>query len=220
MVLTEKEIAKLNHAADIREIQALMARYVQYIDKMDVMGAYKTLFAADHPEVRIEINECGGYEGPESVRRFVDKYDAWLRDPADKRGYMDIQELTTPYVVLSADKQRAKGQWSIFNPQTRMACEYPGNERKLTAIWNFGKFNCDFIRTEEGWKILQLWQVCFVRAPYDIGWNKQQNCYSMPAELYADPDTPPRSRFYHPDAVYSGKGLFNWGPYLPLDGSF
>lgn len=220
MVLTEKEIAKLNRAADIREIETIMSRYVQYISQMDIKTAFEKLFAAGHPEVELEINECGGYVGTDSVKRFVDRYDAYLKDPSDKRGWMDIQELCTPMVVFSRDKERAKGQWSVFSPQARQATAYPAETRKLTAIWCFGKYHCEFIRTEDGWKLLKLRQITFVRAPYDIGWNKQPDCYSMPAEIYAQPDTPARMNMYNTDAVYSGTGLFNWGPYLPEDGSF
>lgn len=220
MLLTEKEIAKLNRAADIREIETVMSRYIQCMDRMDAKGAYEELFASDHAEVTMEINECGGYVGPESVARFVERYDAYLRDSSDKRGWMELQELCTPMVVFSKDKKRAKGQWSLFSPQAKQAMAYPAEIRKLTAIWCFGKYNCEFLRTEEGWKLLKLRQITFVRAPYGIGWNKQPDCYSMPSTLFAEPDTPPRTSIYNTDAVYSGTGLFNWGPYLPEDGSF
>ena len=218
--ISEKEAARLNRAADIREIEQIMTRYVQYVSRMDPMGAFEALFDRDNPEVTVEINECGGYVGPESARRFMEKYQAYMRDPSDKRGWMDIQEINTPLVVFSKDKSRAKGQWSIFSPQTKQATAWPGDERKLTAIWCFGKFHCDFIRTEAGWKLLKLRELAFVRAPFDIGWNEQPECYSMPAELYAGPDIPPRTSIYNTDAVYSGHGLFNWGPYMPADGSF
>lgn len=220
MEISEKEVARISRAADIREIQQLMARYVQYISQMNPLGAYEALFDPDNPNVGVEINECGGYIGPESTQRFMEKYQAYMQDPTDKRGWMDIQEINTPLVVLSKDRNLAKGQWSIFSPQAKQATAYPGDQRKLTAIWCFGKFHCDFIRTESGWKILKLRELTFVRAPFDIGWNEQAECYNMPAELYVQPDTPPRTSIYNTDAVYSGNGLFNWGPYMPADGSF
>lgn len=220
MEISEKEAARISRAADIREIQQLMARYVQFISQMNPLGAYETLFDLDNLNVGVEINECGGYIGPESTRRFMEKYQAYMRDPTDKRGWMDIQEINTPLVVFSKDRNLAKGQWSIFSPQAKLATAYPGSQRTLTAIWCFGKFHCDFIRTESGWKILKLRELTFVRAPFDIGWNAQAECYNMPAELYAHPDTPPRTSIYNTDAVYSGHGLFNWGPYIPADGSF
>lgn len=220
MQISEKEVARLNRAADIREIQQLMVRYLQYVAQMDPLSGYEKLFDTENAEVTVEINECGGYIGPENTRRFMEKYQAYMQDPADKRGWMEIMEINTPLVVFSNDKQRAKGQWSLFSPQARQAVEYPCDERKLTAIWCFGKFSCEFIRSKDAWKILKLRQLSFVRAPYDIGWNMQPECYNMPAEMFAGPDTPPRISTYNTDAVYSGKGLFNWGPYVPDDGSF
>lgn len=220
MQISEKEAARLDRAADIREVQQLIARYVQFVAQMDPMGGFESLFAARHPEVTVEINECGGYVGPDSARRFMQAYQDYMRDPSDKRGWMEIMEINTPLVVFSRDKQRARGQWSLFSPQAKQAVEYPCDARKLTAIWCFGKFNCEFIRTDSGWKILKLRQLSFVRAPYDIGWNMQPECYNMPAQMYAGPDTPPRISTYNTDAVYSGQGLFNWGPYMPADGSF
>lgn len=214
MVLTERERKKLQNAADITNIQLLMARYVQYMDKMDAMGAFEALFAVDHPAVTVEINECGGYIG-ENARAFMQRLDRYLKDPSDKRGWMDIQELTTPYVIISKDGQTARGQWSVFNPQAKMAMPYPCDVRKLTAMWSFTKYSCEFIRIDNEWKIWKLRLITYVRTPFDEGWNKQPDCYRMPAELYHAPDTPPRTGIYNADCIYSGHGIYNWGPYLP-----
>lgn len=212
--LTVNEMKKLQNAADITRVQMIMARYVEYISKFEALRAFEALFAKNNPDVTVEINECGGYIGP-NARLFMERYDKYLKNPSDKRGWMDIQELNTPYVIISKDSTHARGQWGVFNPQSKPATEFPGNVRQLTAIWCFSKYLGKFLRIDNDWKILKLRQITYVRAPFDQGWNKQPDCYRMPAELYFEPDTPSRSSIYNPDCIYSGHGIYNWGPYLP-----
>lgn len=214
MEMSEKELKKLQNAADITNIQMLMAKYVEYIAGMEPMRAFTELFAAEHEEVYVEIDECGGYIG-KKASAFMERYDAYLKDPSDKRGWMDMQNLTTPYVIVGQDGSRARGQWSVFNPQAKMATAYPDCVHRLTAIWCFSKYTAEFIRQENQWKILKLRLLSYVRAPLEQGWNIQPDCYRMPAELYLAPDTPPRTSIYNTDCIYSGHGIYNWGPYLP-----
>ena len=99
--ITEKQLMRLRRAADITEIQNLMARLVEAFSRMDVSRVYEDLFAVGDPEVSIELAESGGYDGPEHVQAFLNAYDAYLSDPKDKRGWMELQNICNPTVIRS-----------------------------------------------------------------------------------------------------------------------
>lgn len=109
--ITEKQLMRLRRAADITEIQNLMARLVEAFSRMDVSRVYEDLFAVGDPEVSIELAESGGYDGPEHVQAFLNAYDAYLSYPKDKRGWMELQNICNPTVIRSEDGQRAVGTW-------------------------------------------------------------------------------------------------------------
>lgn len=213
--ICEKDIARWRIAADNSEIQMLIGKAVSYRDKMDIESIRDKLFAINHPEVRIELGESGGYEGPEHVRAYLDFWVNFFTKPIDKRGWMDFQDLAQPLIVFSEDGNRARGMWNFFSPQAKHAMPYGTDERVLTALWVCGKYDCEFIRLDGQWKILKLQQIFYMRTPYELGWLKQADCLRMLPFHALQPDTPARYYTYRPDSVYSGNGLYTWGPFLP-----
>lgn len=213
--ICEKDIARWRRAADNSEIQMLIGKAVSYRDKMDIESIRDKLFAIDHPEVRIELGESGGYEGPAHVRAYLDFWADFFTKPIDKRGWMDFQDLAQPLIVFSEDGDRARGMWNFFSPQSKHAMPYGTDERVLTALWVCGKYDCEFIRLEGQWKILKLQQIFYMRTPYELGWLKQADCLRMLPFHALQPDTPARYYTYRPDSVYSSDGLYTWGPFLP-----
>lgn len=218
--VTREQLARLRKAADITEIQMIMGQYVSYLEQMDAKRIWEKLFVHGDDRVSVEIAEYGGFEGESHVKSFFDEYDAYLKNPADKRGWMDFRNINTPYVILSNDGTTAYGSWSCFAPQSKYALPYPGNERTLTAIWNASKYICTFAKTEEGWKIVTLREVVYIRSPFELGWLKQPDCLRLDPLGTLEPDKMSRSYVYHPDALYSPTGLYNWGPFPPEEGSF
>lgn len=174
--ITEKQLMRLRRAADITEIQNLMARLVEAFSRMDVSRVYEDLFAVGDPEVSIELAESGGYDGPEHVQAFLNAYDAYLSYPKDKRGWMELQNICNPTVIRSEDGQRAVGTWALLAPSAKWAMPYPCDQEKLTAFWGCGKYYVHFIKTEKGWKIQKLQLIWYLRSPFELGWMKQPDC--------------------------------------------
>lgn len=213
--VTEQQLAKLQHATDITHIQMLMANYVDYMSRMDAWGAYKDLFVHDSDESSIEYYESGEYRGDAQVQAFMKAYDAYLADPSDKRGWMEHQLICTPFIKISTDDgQRALGTWSLFIPSAKLAMEFPEMDEKLTAIWQCGKYFCEFQKVDGKWKILKLRAIAYLRAPFHAGWNVQADCAPMPYLAGITPDGPSRSYLYNFDYTM-GNGGIEWAPYLP-----
>lgn len=213
--LTNQELKRLRRASDITEIQMLMAKYVERVSRMDVSHVFEDLFACDAPDVSVELAECGGYDGPEHVRDFFRAYDRYLSDPADKRGWMELQNICNPTVMVKEDRSRAIGYWTIIAPSAQWAMPYPCDQERLTAYWSCGKYFVEFLNTENGWRILKLQLVWFLRSPFEFGWMKQPDCVHMPLLPGMKPDREPD--YYN---VYSAdygcaSGGIEWGPYLP-----
>ena len=97
---------------------------------------------------------------------------------------------------------------------------YPGNEHKTTAYWFVGKYDNEYIKINNEWKLLKLHVCAYVRTPYDEGWLKQGDCKRIYHPGSGKPDNPSRIYTYHPDAIYSSGSLYSWRPFLPEDGSF
>lgn len=166
-VVSSRRVARWSRSADNSEIQMLVGAAVSYRDKMDIQSIRDKIFAIDHPEVRIELGESGGYEGPEHVRAYLDFWAEFFTQPEDKRGWMDFQHLAEPLIVFSEDGDRARGMWPFFSPQAKHAMPHGADERMLTALWVCGKYDIEFIRINGRWKVLKLQQIFYMRTPYD-----------------------------------------------------
>lgn len=213
--VSQNEIARWVRSTDNSEIQMLVGRAISYRDKMDVESIRDKVFAINHPEVRIELGESGGYEGPDHVRAYLNFWADFFTRPDGKRGWMDFQDIAEPIITFSEDGERARGMWPFFCPQAKEAMPHGADERVLTALWVCGKYDIEFIRINGTWKILKLQQIFYLRTPYDLGWVKQADCLRILPFHALAPDTPPRHYYYRPDAVYSGDGLYTWGPFMP-----
>lgn len=214
ITLTEKQMKKLQNAADINAIQVVMAQYVSCLSKMDASGIFDKLFAQNDPDVRLEIEESGAYVGPEHVRAFLTKLDEYFADASDKRGWMDLEHLCTPYIVINRDGTKARATWSLFAPESKWAMPNPGSTRELTALWFCGKYYCEFVKTDDGWKIEKLQKIAFLRSPFLLGWRRQPDCRRFPVFAGITPDCPPRYYTYNADYVCASGGK-EWGPYIP-----
>lgn len=213
--MDKKALNMALRAAAIDEIQQLMARYVQNIHKMDYNSNLEQLVAADHPDVSFEYMESGEYKGPEQVKAYMMALHDSFQTPREKTGYMGLQHLTTPKIIVSEDGQRAAGEWTILSPWAMQACPYPCDERKLTAMWFVGRYTNEFIKVGGEWKLLKIHLVSYVRTPFEQGWMRQPDAMRIAPVPHLRPDNPPRYYTFHPDCVYSFDNIYNWGPYLP-----
>lgn len=212
VIFTEKQLKRLRRASDITEIQMLMAKFVECLSKMRPADAF-ALFAKDK-SCSIEIAESGRYDGSDHVKKFLDAYDAYMADPSDKRGWMELQNICNPCVLVSDDNTKAQGYWTILAPSAKWAMPYPCDQEKLTAHWGCGKYVCDFVKEDGAWKILNLRLVWFLRSEFVMGWCKQPDCVHMPAFPGLKPDREPDYyNVYNADYGCASGGI-EWGPYL------
>lgn len=210
---TELELERLRRASDVTEIQNLMAKYIELMSKMEASKCFE-LFA-DQDDISIELAEAGGYDGKDHVKLFLDTYDEYLRNPSDKRGYMDVQLICNPTVLTSKDHKRAEGYWTIIAPGSKWGMEYPNDIEKLVPHWQCGKYYVKFVYENEEWKIKDLKMVLFLRSPFTEGWMKQADCVHMPTFQNIKPDREP-DYFTVYNADYGcAYGGIEWGPYLP-----
>lgn len=215
--MEQKDLKRLVNMADTVEIQMLMGRFTQYFDQFDAAKIYRELLAGDHPEVSVEFAECGVFEGPEKVKAYFEGIQRYLEDPSDKRGWMAMQDLANPQVVISRDGKRALGSWDVLMPCTMMAAPYPANERKLTAFWFCGRYQNEFVWVDGQWKLLKIQLQSFFKSSVEQGWIKQPDCLRFYGNTGVKPTRPSRLGFYHSDAFYSGEGLYTLGTHLPLE---
>jgi len=218
MKIEKSELDKMLRAADIVEIQMLHGKYISLLDRDDFPGIYE-LMAKGHPELSYEIVEGGEYRA-EHVPNLILAEKKKLGDKETKRGWVGLQYLWTPKIVLSADGTRAKAQWNQLSPHGMPVSAYPGNERRMTAYWFIGKYDNEYIKIDGVWKLLKVHVCAYVRTPYDQGWLKQGDCRRIFHPGSGKPDQPSRTYTYHPDATYTSDEHYNWGPYLPEEGSF
>ena len=215
--MDQKTLELAMRAANMDEIQNLMADYVTNCLKMDYKSSLENLFAIDNPEVSFELMEGGEYKGTEQVKAYMMALHERAQSIEEKTGWMEFQHLTTPKIIISDNGtgDRAAGQWTILSPWAKVATPYPCDERKLTAMWFIGRYQNEFVKVDGEWKILKLHLIAYVRTPFDQGWMKQADCMRLAPVRELRPDNPPRYYTFHPDAVYSFDNIYNWGPYLP-----
>jgi hypothetical protein len=96
---------------------------------------------------------------------------------------------------------------------------YPGKSHKLTAYWFLGKYDNEFIKIDGVWKILKIHVVNFVRTPWDQGWLRQPDCRRV-ISSGVPPTEPSLIHTYHPDAIYTNDGPYNFGPFLPDENEY
>lgn len=97
---------------------------------------------------------------------------------------------------------------------------YPGDEHVPTSYWFIGKYDNEFIKIDEEWKLLKTHIIAFSRTPYQEGWVRQPDARRIFHPNAQQPQQKGRIYTYHSDAVYSKDGNWTWGPHLPKDGSF
>ena len=182
--MEKKELDRLLRAADIIDIQNIMGRYLAYLDQVNFLGIY-SLMAQDHPEITYEMCEDGAYIGPENVRKYMhDEHTHLNANPNHMKGWIGLQNILTPRIVFSEDGSRAKAQFNQLSPHAMAIEPYPSNEHLPTAYWFIGKYDNEFIKIDEEWKLLKTHIIAFTRTPYNEGWVQQ----------------PDARRIYHPAA--------------------
>lgn len=216
--MEQTEVDRMLRAADVVEIQMIQGKYLALLDQLDFLGIYD-LMAKDHPEISYEMVEDGAYIGPENVARYMESvHDGNRNNPKKMRGWVGLQYLYTPRIVLNESATRARAQFNQMSPHAMRVSPYPGNGQHCVAYWFIGKYDNEYIKIDGEWKLLKTHIIAFSRTPYDEGWIKDPDARRIYHPNAEKPQTLPRVYSYHSDAVYSPDGSWNWGPHLPKDG--
>lgn len=218
--MEKTELDRMLRAADIIEIQMLHGQYLTYLDQVNFKGIYSTM-AQDHHEISYEMVEDGTYEGPENVRKYMlDEHEHLNNNPNHMKGWIGLQYILTPRIVLNEDATRAKAQWNQLSPHAMGISPYPGNDKHVTPYWFIGKYDNEYIKIDGEWKLLKTHIIAFSRTPYHGGWMREPDARRIFHPNAQPPQRKGRVYTYHPDATYSENGNWNYGPYLPKDGEF
>ncbi len=65
----EKEVRRLQYAADTADVQNLMSRYIFYMENGKIADVWDDLWSHTNEDVRVELMDSGAYLGQEHVKR-------------------------------------------------------------------------------------------------------------------------------------------------------
>lgn len=135
---------------------------------------------SDRPDASLEYGASGRYVELGHLASFYQK--------DILPGKFTLLYAIAPVIEVSADGQSARGVWlglgtetdsGELNPafdaqtdpeRTMVLSSVTEDGRRYTADWLFQKYAFDFIRTEQGWRILHLHVYEITRCPFDRDW--------------------------------------------------
>lgn len=147
-----RRIAKLEAIA---EITALKGRYGRACDAGHPRAEIEAIFTAD----AVWSDTSGGlgtHEGLEAILEFF----AGIGAVTD----WSLHLIVSPEIAVDDDLERATGRWVVLQP-----CTISGE-----AIWTAGRFEDEYVKADDGWKIARTEVTLGAITPYELGWAKQQ----------------------------------------------
>ena len=188
--MTGTEPLRLLRLEAVHEIQNLQGRYNHYLS-MGIFEGMPEMFSKKDPNIELEVADSGVYVGHESIRRWLTES---IKPKHISRGGMGLMMLLTPVIEVSRDGKSAKGMWHSFG------CTASRTESGITARWQQGKYDCEFVEEDGKWKFRSIhWYINF-RTPFDEGWAITQLVGSATAPG-VQPDRPSTYFMpYNPDA--------------------
>ena len=157
----EKEVRRLQYAADTADVQNLMSRYIFYMENGKIADVWDDLWSHTNEDVRVELMDSGAYLGQEHVKRVwytmgrrMDKHGN-LIDTSPKVGEMSntntdhaflllMLTISSPLIEISGDGTHAWGQWHIFWLHTNRV--FDPETKTDTAFWIAGKYDNEFVK--------------------------------------------------------------------------
>ncbi|MZR11700.1 hypothetical protein GQE99_01510 [Maritimibacter sp. DP07] len=156
---TTNDLMRLKDHNEICELTS----YYTHIYHMLKNEECPELWAQKVDDVSIEIFDGGVYEGIEQVRAFFKAMSNNIVRP----GWMQQHLALNPVVKISEDRQRAKGLFHSPGIVSRFRKE------KLTAYWNWCKYDISYVREDDAWKFHKLRARLTFQSPYHKGWVKE-----------------------------------------------
>ncbi|WP_258360371.1 nuclear transport factor 2 family protein [Moorella sulfitireducens (nom. illeg.)] len=160
----EKDLdRRLAYIEDMIAIQQLLNKYVYMLVTMDFEHIFEECFSQTRDDVSIQASDSGVYIGKEHVHeRFFMKFMDFVKQTP---GAFTMHLCSNPVIEISEDRKFAHSV--AFSP----GCATDPQNKE--ALWIWGTFIDDYIREDDGWKILHHAFVPLFRTPYDKGWTKQ-----------------------------------------------
>ena len=177
----EKLEVKLQTIEDIEQIKKLQRAYGYYLEHWQEDEIVE-LFSHS-PDVSLEINDGGLYQGFEAVKNsfnFADHYTAYGGAKKAPPEFLHILIPISGIVDLAPDGKTAKGRWYGFG---LVAQKRAG---KLRAIISCGIWENEYVKEDGIWKILKLFWATTIASPLDEGWVKTPYLGNVPRK-----DSPP-----------------------------
>ncbi|MBN1627438.1 MAG: nuclear transport factor 2 family protein [Deltaproteobacteria bacterium] len=160
----KKQIERLDA---VHEIQNLMGRYVWEHEVQKDPEFIDTMFAKNNPDVSWEVAHMGLYRGRDAVREILNQHGP--KGDTIAPGTLFVHTLTTPVIEIAEDGQTAKGVWKSPGAET-ISDPVTG---KLTGMWAWTKYACDFIREDGKWKILHYHVYRIFMTPADMNYTDE-----------------------------------------------
>ena len=157
----QKKIERLDA---VQEIQNLMGRYVWEHEVQKDPEFIDTKFA-NSPDVSWEVAHMGLYRGREAVKEILDQHGP--KGGTIKPGTLFIHTLTTPVIEIAEDGLTAKGVWKSPGAETST----DPKTGKVTGMWAWSKYACDFIKEDGKWKILHYHVYRIFMTPADTNYS-------------------------------------------------
>ena len=179
--------ARQQKTEDIEAIKKLQRAYGYYLEHWqvdEIVGLF-----SHSPEVSVEINDSGLYQGWEAVKnsfRFEDHYTAYNGQRTAPPEFLHILIPNSGIVDLEPDCKTAKGRWYGFG----LLAQRRGG--KLRAMISAGIWENQYVKEDGIWKILKLFWSNIFSSPLDEGWVKTPHLSNPPHK-----DAPPPSPGNH-----------------------
>lgn len=203
--MTKKEMeARLRYLEDYLAIWKLQSTYQHYHHQC-MWTKIPSLFAKKTPGVEIWLSDKGVLEGSDAPQRYFDGVVGKGKDGPPFPGWLGLHTAVNPVIEINKDGNRAKALWQSPGLMT-----FP-TEGKLTACWWYGRYDMEYAKEDDEWKILKLkWRQTFA-THYDKGW-VEQSLPSHKGEFAFLTDRPVPPGYYEP---YSADKSIVFGPPPP-----
>jgi hypothetical protein len=204
----ERQQARLNDRIEIEKLQSLYAHYINLNASQKIVELF-----ADSDEVEIEISNKGVLVGRTApVRwRFGDDPNADRTERPRRAGELSMHMALNPALEIDPAGERARAVWLSPGLSTlRLARD--GGER-VTPLWNWGKYEMEYLKQDGRWKILKLRYHQIFLTPYDKGWTVE-SLDPDTVRQRVKPDRPSAPEFYQPYRV-DRAGVFGPPPPEP-----
>ena len=167
-----------NRNRDRQQIENLAAKYQYYYAAGLGERSVDELWAHEVMTVSNEFGASGVYRGIRKVKTYYQK------DIVP--GRFQMHTMTTPSIEVAGDGKTAKGVWMSIGVETdagdlgpepvdgyeqrMLLSSVTADGKRFKAEWIWQKFEIEFIRETDGWKIWHLHGYDVFRCPYDENW--------------------------------------------------